>query len=138
MLAYSAFSPRTLRHSREPLVVEDMVLLSIAIPISLLCILAFQPSRLSIHIFDDDVADFAQSGTIFQDIPRLIGVKMYFDEFAISNRYQTITPKIFHKILSDFVLIQPFSLDEQLCIISKFNHLHSFLIDLLCLKNEDL
>jgi hypothetical protein len=49
-------------------------------------------------------------------------MEMDFDQFLIPYRQKAVSLKMFGNILCDCILIQILSLDEELCVITKFQH----------------
>ena len=49
-------------------------------------------------------------------------MEMNLDQILISNRQQTVPFKIFRKIIADLILVQIMALDQQLCVITKFQN----------------
>ena len=46
-----------------------------------------------------------------------------FDQPVIADDQQAVAPEILQKIFADFVFVQVVSLNQQLCVISVFQHL---------------
>ena len=53
----------------------------------ILVILALQSIRLSYHIFNNNIVNLAYAVAIFQNLPRFICMKMYFNQIFITNCY---------------------------------------------------
>ena len=55
-------------------------------PLILVSCLALQPSGLAIHIFNDDIVDFAERRAVFQHLPRLIGMIVNFNHIFVADK----------------------------------------------------
>ena len=82
----------------------------------------FQPSGLAIHIFNDDIVDFAERRAVFQHLPRLVGMIVNFNHIFVADGNQTVALKVIHKVIVNLVLIKIVSVDEQLRVIAIFQH----------------
>ena len=76
--------------------------------------------RLAVHVLYDNVIDLAETSSILQDLPWLVGMEMDLDQFVISHREKSIPLKMLRDIIRDLVLVKIRSLDEQLRVITIF------------------
>ena len=81
--------------------------------------LSVQSCGLTDHILDYDIVDFPDTITVFQNLPRLICVKMYLDQIFVSCCDQTISFKMISYIICDLIFIKIFisTIDQKLRII---------------------
>ena len=49
-------------------------------------------------------------------------MEMDFDQLIVADRQQAVSFEMFGEIFADLILIQIFSLYQELCIIFKFQH----------------
>ena len=81
---------------------------------SVLSGLSFQPSGLSVHIFDHYIINLAEGGAIFKNFPRFVCVKVDFDKLFISDSQQTVAFEMFCKVIADYIFIKVFTFDQKL------------------------
>ena len=67
---------------------------------------ALKASGLSVHIFHYDIIYLSQRGTIFQNLPRFVCMKMDFYKFFISYSKQTVPFEIVRKLFTDDIFVQ--------------------------------
>ena len=83
---------------------------------------AFETSRLSVHILDNDIIYLAERCAVFEDFPRLVGVVVYLYKLLIADREQTVTDEILTEVFIDLIFVKVCALDKKLCIIAVFYH----------------
>ena len=77
---------------------------------------------LAFHIFYDNVVDIALAGTIFQNLPGLVGVVVDFDEAFIAHGQKAVALDVLRDVIMNGIFGQIVTLDEQLCIKPVFQH----------------
>jgi hypothetical protein len=87
---------------------------------------AFQAFGLTLHILDDDVVDLAEGAAVFQNFPGLVGMEMDLDEILVAHCQKAVALEVLGEIISDVVLVQVFAFDEELRVITIFQHAFSF------------
>ena len=83
---------------------------------------AVKASCLAVHVLNHNVKDLAQGPAVLQNLPWLVGMIVDLDQFLITDGQQAVTLEVFYKVVVDFVLIQVSALDQELCIVSVFDH----------------
>ena len=71
--------------------------------------LALKASFLADHIFNNDVVDFSECGTVFKHLPGLVGVEMNLYKLLVSHREQAVALKMLGEIVVDNILVKIFS-----------------------------
>ena len=77
---------------------------------------------MTVHVLYHNIVDLTKRRAVLQNFPRLIRMEMNLDQILISNRQQAVPFKILRKIIADLILVQIMALDQQLCVITKFQH----------------
>lgn len=67
---------------------------------------AVQSARLTIHVLDHDVVDLTEGSTVFQNLPRLIGVEVNLNQLLVTYGQQTVALKMAGEIGVDGVLVE--------------------------------
>ena len=72
---------------------------------------ALQTAGLSVHIFYDDIVNFAERSAIFQNFPRFVGVEVDFYKRFVADRYKAIAFKVFGDIFAYCFFAEIFAFD---------------------------
>lgn len=67
---------------------------------------AVQSARLTIHVLDHDVVDLTEGSTVFQNLPRLIGVEVNLNQLIVAYGQQAVALKMAGEIGVDGVLVE--------------------------------
>ena len=67
---------------------------------------ALQSHFLAFHVFHNHIVDLSEACAVFQNLPRLVGMIMDFDQLIIADRQKTVTFEIVGEVIVDFILIQ--------------------------------
>lgn len=77
---------------------------------------------LTLHVFDDDIVDVAETGAVFEHLPGRVRVEMDLDEVLVAHGEQTVARDVGEDVVVDRVLIEAVTLDEQLGVKTEFEH----------------
>ena len=75
-----------------------------------------------LNIFHDNIVDFAEGSAVFQDLPRLIGMVMDFNQRFIAYGQKAVSLDVLGDVLVDGIFGKIFAIDQQLCIKFIFQH----------------
>lgn len=76
---------------------------------------------LTLHVFDDDVVDVAETGAVFEHLPGRVRVEVDLDEILVAHGEQAVARDVGEDVVVDRVLIEAVTLDEQLGVKTEFD-----------------
>ena len=91
---------------------------------------ALQTSGLANHIFHNDIMNLTEGSAVLQHLPWLVGVVMNFDQILITDGDQAVAFEVFNKIILNSIFVKAFAFDQQLGIVTEFDHADSLLLTL--------
>ena len=83
---------------------------------------AVQAVFLTLHVFDDDIVDVAETGAVFEHLPGRVRVEMDLDEVLVAHGEQTVARDVGEDVVVDRVLVEVVAFDEQLGVKTEFEH----------------
>ncbi len=75
-----------------------------------------------VRLWQRYIIDLAQRSAVFQHPPGLVGMEVDFEKFFITQGKQRVAIEVFHKIIVNYIFVQILASDQQLGIISVFDH----------------
>ena len=77
---------------------------------------------LTLHVFNDDVVDVAETGAVFEHLPGRVRVEVDLDEILVAHGEQTVARDVGEDVVVDRVLIEVMALDEQLGVKTELKY----------------
>ena len=77
---------------------------------------AFEACFLPLHVFDNDIIDITDGLSVFEDLPRLIGMKVNLDQRIITDDEQAVALEVLNDVVMDDIFIKIFAVNQQLGI----------------------
>ena len=61
---------------------------------------------LTLHVFDDDIVDVAETGAVFEHLPGRVRVEVDLDEVLVAHGEQTVARDVGEDVVVDCVLVE--------------------------------
>ena len=83
---------------------------------------ALQAAGLAVHVFDDDVVDFAEGHHVLEDFIRFVRMEVELDELVITDDEEFLPFEVGANVSVDIIFVQVFPLKEKLEVITRIDH----------------